>query len=353
MIIINKPIINIEENSILYIFKYNEKEYKIINKFNKNVDIYDGIEGVISLFIPHCILTGTPIYSDEYVDKTFLINLEKLLDNFKKLHKNENLFLNINVPIKENNLIKDKKIISTFTLGVDSFYTLYSHIDKIDSLLFVIGFDIKIHQKELLRDTLNNLKNITSIYNKELIICESNIKNDINFGVGFDWGRYFHGPSLFNICYSLQNVSELIIPSSESISSDNYIWGSSRNLDPYYSSSFLNISHNGDISRVDKIKYIIDHDIQCLNFLRVCWENKNNKYNCTKCEKCLRTYYTIELLGFKDKAITFDTNIEGKTYWNFKPTNIIEVSFQNSIKNLVNELENKMDNTENKLEDNL
>ena len=72
-------------------------------------------------------------------------------------------------------------------MGVDSFYTLYSNIDKIDALLFVIGFDIKINQKNLLNKTIENLKKVAKIYNKKLILCETDLKKNKS------WRRIFLG----------------------------------------------------------------------------------------------------------------------------------------------------------------
>jgi len=52
--------------------------------------------------------------------------------------------------------------------------------------------------------------------------------------------------------------------------------------------------------------------MKCLDYLRVCWQNTHDKYNCTKCEKCFRTLYPIELYGHKDRAVTFNRNILSK-----------------------------------------
>ena len=62
-----KPVIKVDNNKtvITYKYSYNSKEYSFQNKFLSFIpNIYSGIEGLISLFIPHCILTGTEIISD-------------------------------------------------------------------------------------------------------------------------------------------------------------------------------------------------------------------------------------------------------------------------------------------------
>jgi hypothetical protein len=329
-----KPVIN--KKSITYTYLYNGKKYSFSNNFLSDENLYTGIEGIISIFVPHCILTGKTIFSEIPVDETFINNLQNLVPVFRKWHNNNNLQLNIDVPIKKNNIeSSNKKTISTFTMGVDSFYTLYSNIDKLDAILFIIGFDIKKNQKKLLDETIENLKKVSKIYNKKLILCETELKNKIKHGKGFDWGHYFFGPALFNIAYCLNEYQEILIPSSH-LFKDEYLWGSQYILDKNYSSSFLNILHNGDLTRVAKIKFILDYDLKCLDFLRVCWRNIDGKYNCTKCEKCFRTLYPIELYGYKDRAVTFNRNVNGKDFWNFKAQHNSDKSFQKEIKNLEN-----------------
>src|SRR3972149_4613671 len=128
-ILIKKPVIIYDNNETIfkYSYLYNEKQYSFSNKYSYHViNPYMGIESVISVFIPHCILTGTIINSDIPVDKVFLNNIQNIVPIFRKLHKNDKLELNINIPpIEHVSQFKDKKILSTFTLGVDSFYTLY------------------------------------------------------------------------------------------------------------------------------------------------------------------------------------------------------------------------------------
>tara|TARA_B100001013_G_C24588161_1_gene433655 strand:+ start:107 stop:1138 length:1032 start_codon:yes stop_codon:yes gene_type:complete len=335
-----KPVIKVDNNKtvITYKYSYNSKEYSFQNKFLSFIpNIYSGIEGLISLFIPHCILTGTEIISDISIDRNFYNNIQNLVPIFKKWHKNDNLSLNLNIPIINKERKLNRKVITTFTLGVDSFYTLYSKLDEIDTIIFIIGFDVKKENTYLLEQVFKNLKEVSILYNKELILCESDIQNKVKHGDGFQWGPYFHGPALFSIIYSLSNIFETFYIASTHPSKDDYIWGSLFILDKNYS-SFLKIEHDGDLTRVEKLKYLLTKDIRCLNYLRVCYKNKRlSKYNCTNCEKCLRTLYAIQILGYKDKAITFDKNICGEKYWEFRPKNNSSKSFQREIKKLLQE----------------
>ena len=337
-VLMSPKIINIlepvvDEHSITYTYLYNHTKYSFTNTFLSNEPLYEGIEGVIALFVPHSILTGARICSEIPVDKAYIDNLQHLVPVFRKWHNNNNLQLHIDVPTKGAMERDSKKTIATFTLGVDSFYTLYSNRDTLDAILFVIGFDIKLHQKKLLSETIANLKTIATLYDKKLILCETDLKNKIHHGKGFEWGEYWHGPALFNVMYSLNNFKGMLIPSTH-LFNDDYVWGSQYKLDKHYSSSFFNIVHHGDLTRVQKIKFMLEYDLKCLRYLRVCWQNLDGKYNCTKCEKCLRTLYPIELYGCKDHAVTFNRNVDGKDFWKFKARNKSDESFQQEIKHL-------------------
>ena len=326
-------------STITYEYLYDNKKYSFTNKFLSKIDnLYTGIEGLISIFIPHCILTGSRVKTDVPVDKKYLDNVQNIVDVFKKLHNNDKLNLNIHAPNTTRSVqTSHNKNIAAFTLGVDSFYTLYSNLNNLDSILFIIGFDVKKHQKTLLGMTIKSLKEISKVYGKELILCETELKNKIDHGKGFDWACYFHGPAIFNIAYGLSNVFDNLIMPSTFESKDEIKWGSHFILDKHYSSSVFNIKHDGDLSRTEKVKFITDYDIRCLEHLRVCYVNKNQDYNCTDCKKCLRTLCTLEILGYKDKATTFKKNVDGRDFFKLEISDGMEQGVVDDIKKLESE----------------
>ena len=177
------------------------------------------------------------------------------------------------------------------------------------------------------------------MYRKRLVVCYSPLRNVMK-GVGFDWGKYFHGPALFHVVFGMKSVKRLFIPSTHPSpsSQDTFIWGSMFGLDHLYSSSFLTIHTMGDMTRVEKIRELLVTDRRCLDFLRVCFRNPGESYNCSRCEKCMRTLYPIYLLGYGDDATTFhgDLTVSGckKKYWSFKPSNENGILFQNEIRDL-------------------
>jgi hypothetical protein len=74
-------------------------------------------------------------------------------------------------------------------------------------------------------------------------------------------------------------------------------WGSHPLIDPYYSSSYLQIEHHGlEMSRLDKIALVADWQIG-LNNILVCEGKDSGVSNCGTCAKCIQTMTALLALG--------------------------------------------------------
>jgi hypothetical protein len=295
-------------------FKSNYLDFDVEFMNYKINNIYEGFEGFISLFTPFAILNNLKIIVKNEIDYNYLENTHKVLDNFNYFHDSSfNYYLDV-LEIKKPKKLLNNKSLASFTLGVDSFYTLISNLNnkELDTLIFIIGFDLNLDNNELIDKTIENIKKVGLIYNKEIIICKTNLrdnikKNKLNKYNGFDWGKYLHGVAIFCIIYLLSNnFNKFYLPSSHI--KRKYIWGSTFEIDYNYSSSFLEIITDGYKTRNSKIEYLLRTDLRFLDYLRVCWENPNQEYNCGKCEKCLRTLLIIKKTGYINLAKTFTNN---------------------------------------------
>jgi hypothetical protein len=101
--------------------------------------------------------------------------------------------------------------------------------------------------------------------------------------------------------------------------------GSSPLLDPFYSSSRMQVHHHGTyMSRLEKTALVADWPVG-LDNIRVCVHDVRGKGNCGTCEKCIRTMLTLVALGKLDRSAAFDrddvdeellqTVIEYKMVW--------------------------------------
>ena len=267
-IIIHKPIIH--ANVISCKINFIGKEIIIRNEYSGIDHLYDGIEGFVSLFVPHMMLTNDKIVVKDKICKRFFDNLLNLKKYYESLNIGQ-IYFNIDCEFsKTKHLSPNRNKLSTFTGGVDSFYTLLTNLDQIDTLLYCINYDVKESQQKLLKAQLNTVKEVAQTLGKKVIICNTNQRNVLEWGnIGYLndikkkynndlWGYFLHGPCLFSNAYNLLLEYDTICVPSSHPKSSNYLWGSSFHVDHLYSSSLMNIIHNGDCKRVEKIKTIIE-----------------------------------------------------------------------------------------------
>jgi hypothetical protein len=67
--------------------------------------------------------------------------------------------------------------------------------------------------------------------------------------------------------------------------------------DPFFSSDRVRIAQYGhEVRREEKIPAIAGHSL-VREHLRVCWENRNDSGNCSRCGKCLMTMVSLAEAG--------------------------------------------------------
>ena len=299
----------------------------------ENVDtLYGGVEGFIALVIPHIMFTGDTLIVKDKVCLEFYNNLLSLKDYYKscnvcKIYFNvecESYYKLNDTFWKSNN----RGILSTFTGGVDSFYTVLTNLDQINGLMYCVNYDVREKHEKLLKRQLTTVREVSDKLGKKCIICWSNQRDVLErdptlgymravYGCDDIWGRYFHGPAIFSCAYNLsKEFGKILIPSSYHGEFDKKrkIWGSNFTIDPKYSSPIMNIVHDGDCTRIHKIKTIIQLNKKLVfDYLKVCYSNgSQQKYNCSKCEKCQRTFIPIGIMNvdYIKELKTFDIDVD-------------------------------------------
>jgi hypothetical protein len=195
-----------------------------------------------------------------------------------------------------------------FSGGVDSSWTAIRRPD-ITHLITVLGFDISLDSKSLAERVVYENQKAASELGKELVVVETNLKEWSDRHVG--WEQY-HGAALACIAHSLSGtVGRVYVPSSHYM--DFWIkWGSHPFIDPLWSSDILQIVHDGaTYRRVEKI-IALARDQRALRWLRVCWENPGDAYNCGRCDKCTRNMIVLNALGILGECPTFPNELDIK-----------------------------------------
>jgi hypothetical protein len=205
--------------------------------------------------------------------------------------------------------------ISSFSGGVDSLFTFFRHKDRvlgdgtalIDDLLCVGGFNTPMDDFDRMR---SDLEPFAARFGRRLVPILTNIRYgghaiETPYSIGRWEERLAHGAFLAGIVHLLGRHKEFIIPAT-AVYDGLYPWGSHPMCDPLLSSSNLRVVHDGaSFNRIERTEFIMVQD-GALPVLHVCARNDHRQGNCSRCQKCLRTMSTLDLLHVRDQAKTFD-----------------------------------------------
>jgi hypothetical protein len=147
---------------------------------------------------------------------------------------------------------------------------------------------------------------VAAALGKELIEMETNLRSWSE--PQLHWS-FYHGAALAAAAHLLHGeFDRILIPSGTSFK-DLKPWGSHPCLDKHYGFGKLRFVHHGaETKRVQKVEFLAKHPL-ALEHLRVCYLNRESRYNCGECEKCLRTMLALEAVGALERVKTFPQEI--------------------------------------------
>lgn len=195
------------------------------------------------------------------------------------------------------------KVACFFSGGVDSFYTLLKHIDEITTIVYIRGFDVGVDERDYLDMMSREVKKMADEMGKELVEVETNIHV---FGDRcVDWSFQYHGSALGSVASLLSaQIGKIYVPSSYSYK-DIFPWGTHPLLDSLWSTEMVEMVHDGcEASRIEKMERIVSSTC-ALRYLRVCTDRESGRYNCSDCEKCIRTMIGLYAFGALNKCPNF------------------------------------------------
>jgi len=188
-----------------------------------------------------------------------------------------------------------------FTCGTDSFYTLLTNSPP-EFLVFLETFDVPSDEvrSKIARE---RLEKVASSVGSKPITIRTNTKKHPTFNAHRLGDTHSSFLAAAGHLLSPHMVSITISPSWHK--EHHEVTGSNWRLDPLWSSASFQVIH-GDSSalRFERVRAIADNPLVQDN-LHVCFEN----YNCSRCEKCVRTMVELELAGQLKDCKTFDTNV--------------------------------------------
>jgi hypothetical protein len=222
----------------------------------------------------------------------------------------------VGVDRREVPIDPSKRTISRFSGGIDSLFTFFRHQDHvlgdgtglIDDFLSIGGFNGPMDDFDQMRA---ELERFAALVGRRLVPVLTNIRYgdhaiETPYSIGRWLERLAHGAFLAGIVHMLgRSYNEFVIPATAAYER-LHPWGSHPMCDPLLSASDLRIVHDGaSFNRIERTNFVVRHD-EALTILLVCERNDRRLGNCSRCQKCLRTMCTLDLLGFRDRSKTFD-----------------------------------------------
>lgn len=214
------------------------------------------------------------------------------------------------IKIKADKIVKDdihpKNVACFFSAGVDSFYTYLKHSkdteDKISHLIVVKGSDIDLRNKRLWQMAKENIYAVAEKGGVDVIPVESNVQIVLEPIITPD---YAHGGCLAAVGLCLRRGFKKVYIGATFKLGFGIPYGSDPRTDKLWSTEAITFEHDGaEATRLEKVEWEISRSPVALDHLRVCYMNVNGKYNCGKCEKCIRTMISLYIAGKLEDAKT-------------------------------------------------
>jgi 7-cyano-7-deazaguanine synthase in queuosine biosynthesis len=202
-----------------------------------------------------------------------------------------------------------------FSGGVDSFYTFLKHQDEITKIILIHGFN-RYYSDALRLKVTKHIRWVARELGKPLIEVETNVRQLSDQYA--DYTDHYVGSMLASVGLLLSpQFRKIYIPATNSY---EYLEpeGTHPILDPLWSTEYLTFEHDGcEAYRVEKIARIAQSDI-ALRSLRVCFENRDDAFNCGRCEKCIRTMVGLKAAGALERCTTFNEKLDIKAVSSLK-----------------------------------
>ena len=98
-----------------------------------------------------------------------------------------------------------------------------------------------------------------------------------------------------------------LVISSSAARADTRPWGSHWQTDPLWSTGHLTVEHFGDSIRRSEKLAAMGAEPLVQQHLRVCWAHRDDRLNCSRCEKCIRTEVVLAMYGLLHRFEVFDS----------------------------------------------
>jgi len=288
----------------------------------------------ISNIITVAWVTGADVYVKE-LDKAYLESLDKVKRVMKGMYPEFPFSGNIYVDKIVSNSIsgQNQGSMLLFTGGIDSTTSYIRHKNEKPTLVTIWGADIPLSKKDFWNKAKKEILRFADKEGVEANFIETNIFSFMNMNLlSLEYGRYLttldwwesvqHGIGLLGLCAPLATVERIgMVYIASSLTHDfHYPLGLDLTTGNNISWANVKVSQDGyELTRQEKIRYAIKNYIRDTGnypFIRVCNKKKDDKLNCSDCEKCYRAITGLVLEGIDPNNCGF--TVDSRTFYSIK-----------------------------------
>jgi len=279
-------------------------------------DVTARLDAWLLWLLPHAFEMGEDLTLDGPVDAELLRNVHELMEVWSCWQSGKRP-VRVQAEAADPAERQGSRKGLFFTAGVDSFFSLLHHdemarlhpewqIGPVDDLIYVEGYDIPLRNRPALDRKQAALKAVAAETGKNLMTVTTNFRDT---GVSLRpkaWGPIVHGPAVVASGLLLGRRWHTLLVSATFGYDELIPRGSTPITDPLLSTSATRVWHYGagTISdRLGKTEFLSSFDV-ALKHLHVCWQDFSDR-NCGVCEKCFRTLLAFDLVGARDRAVSF------------------------------------------------
>lgn len=190
-----------------------------------------------------------------------------------------------------------------FSGGVDAFYTLLHGGQPVHRLVYSIGYDVKLRERQRAEAISRLVRDVAASLGIRAVIITSDLRRHPLHRAA-PWLRSFGG-ALAALGHLMGTEVGRLLTSSDGLGHAHPEVGSQPDTDPLHGSRSVTIDHvAGSVTRLEKLRAIAAEPL-VQRHLRVCWKNVGMSLNCGRCEKCVRTMIELDACGALGRCAGF------------------------------------------------
>lgn len=182
-----------------------------------------------------------------------------------------------------------------FSGGLDSFYSVLRPPREVTHLLFVHGFDLRLEDVALRAAVAPRVRDAAAGLDATLLEIETDLRRWSDPHA--DWTWYCHAGLVATALLVSHALDEIRIAATiaDAHRPPALRGGARRTWD---NGGARIVSDGAEATRPGKAR-VVAASPAARRHLRVCWENRDGRYNCGACPKCLRTRLALEVVGVR------------------------------------------------------